>query len=154
MRDDAYVEQVWLGKAMGPGQRGGACGGDGSVGTLLVTAWLEEMGDDCAACVAFSRKHCGRRPACMWWGEEKEVTVPCPKERRSEKRAGTDLLLSSPCSASDPLWWGFTPLQVRMNEIGVLLERNHSKFNFSCKDQIMRCVKHRTTWPFGMNLKS
>ena len=75
------------GKATEPGQCGGACGGDGSAGTLLVTAWLEEMGAACAACVAFSRKHHGRRPACIRWGEEEGIPAPSPKERRGEKRA-------------------------------------------------------------------
>lgn len=129
-------------ESTGPEQWGGACGGDGSAETLLVTAWLEEMGAACTARVAFSRKHRGRTTACVQWGEEEKVSVPCPKKKRGEKGAWARLLLSSPRLGSDTHWLGITPLQVRMNKLRVLLERNGLKFNFSFKDQITRCVKH------------
>ena len=83
VRGDARGEHGW-GKATGPGQWGGACDSDGSAGTLLVTAWLEEMGAACSACVAFSRKRRGRRTAYTRWGEEEKVLA---QRRRDEKGA-------------------------------------------------------------------
>lgn len=130
------VRHGW-GTATGPGQCGGQqgiagdClnGGDGS--------WL------CCSC-CFLEKAPWQQTSLRTVGRGRRSphALPKGKERRGEERAWPGLLRSSPCSASDPHWSGITPLQVRMNEIGVLLERNHSKFNFNCEDQIMRCVKH------------
>lgn len=67
MQGDVCGEQVWVGQGHGARAVGWCFGGAAAAGTLLVAAWLEGMGADSAACVAFLIKH-GRRPACICCG--------------------------------------------------------------------------------------
>lgn len=81
---------MWLGKAMGPGQRGGACGGDGQQGHCWsLPGW--RRWELIVLLVLLSQESIvvGDQPAC---GEERRKKSPHLAQRRGEVRKEQELV--------------------------------------------------------------